>query len=234
KRALDEASALREPEARDLVKTREDHRDDVVVTIDPSDARDHDDALGVRSLGGGRHEVGIHIADVSWYVRPGSALDDEARARGTSCYLPAGAVPMLPERLSGELCSLKQGADRLALSVLAVVDERGRLHEYRFAACVIRSRARLSYERVQRALDGEEPLPGGLQEPVETLMKRARALRARRLAAGALELESTEVKAVVDDHGAPRALVRRPHLESHELVEEFMLLANRCVGEAAA
>jgi len=233
RRAEEEAAAFGEPDAR-ARKGREDRRDDLVVTIDPEDARDHDDALAVRSLAGGRHEVGIHIADVSSYVRPGSALDEEARARGTSCYLPGGARPMLPERLSGGLCSLREGADRLALSVLAVLDDAGRLHEYRFAACVIRSRARLSYEQAQRALDGEAPLPGGIQEPVETLMRLARVLRARRMAAGALQLESSEVKAVVDERGEPLELVRRPHLESHELVEEFMLLANRCVGEAAA
>ena len=233
RRAAEEAAALREPDAREL-DAREDRRGDVVVTIDPADARDHDDALSVRALEGGRHEVGIHIADVSWYVRPGSGLDAEARARGTSCYLPGGAVPMLPERLSGDLCSLREGVDRLALSVFAVLDERGRLHEYRFAASVVRSRARLTYEEVQRSLDGEARLAGELEAPAATLMKLARALRASRVAAGALELESAEVKVVVDERGAPLELVRRPHLESHELVEEFMLLANRCVGETAA
>src|SRR6185436_10942600 len=160
--------------------------------------------------------------------------DREARARGTSCYLPGGVVPMLPERLSGDLCSLREGADRLALSVFATLDESGRLHGYRFAATVIRSRAKLSYEQVQAELDGDEPLAPALQEPLATLMKLARQLRARRLAVGALQLESVEVKAVVDEKGETLRLERRPHLESHELVEEFMLLANRCVGEAAA
>ncbi len=228
-----EAEGFREPGSREL-HGREDRREDLVVTIDPEDARDHDDALAVKALAGGRHEVGIHIADVSWYVRPGSALDDEARARGTSCYLPGGVIPMLPERLSAGLCSLGEGKDRLALSVLAVLDERGVLHEYRFAACVIRSRARLTYEQVQAALDGQAPLPGGQQDAVATLVKLARALRRRRFAVGALAIESPEVKAVVDTRGHTLAMVRRPHLESHELVEEFMLLANRCVGEAAA
>src|SRR5262249_43216907 len=137
-------------------------------------------------------------------------------------------------RLSGDLCSLRDGADRLALSVFATLDDKGQLHEYRFAATAIRSRASLSYERVQRALDGAEPLPLAVHDSVGTLMRLARALPRRRLAAGALQLESVEVKAVVDEHGETLAMVRRPHLESHELVEEFMLLANRCVGEAAA
>ena len=227
-----EAKAFREPDEREL-RGREDRRADLVVTIDPQDARDHDDAIAVKALDGGRYEVGIHIADVSWYVRPGTALDDEARERGTSCYLPGGVVPMLPESLSADLCSLRDGVDRLTLSVFVTLDERGTLHEFRFAACVIRSRASLSYEQVQRALDGEAPLSGELQPAVVTLMRLARALRTRRFAVGALAIESLEVKAVVDEHGHTLAMVRRPHLESHELVEEFMLLANRCVGEAA-
>ena len=231
--ALAEAQALHEPGERER-RGREDHREDVVFTIDPEDARDHDDALALRVLPEGRFEVGVHIADVSCYVRPDSALDAEACERGTSCYLPGGVVPMLPERLSGDLCSLREGADRLVLSVFATLDARGELHGYRFAEGVIRSRARLTYEQVQRALDGGKKLPPALQAPVEQLMKLARALRARRRAVGALELESVEVRAEVDERGVPLRLVRRAHLESHELVEEFMLLANRCVGEAAA
>jgi ribonuclease R len=231
--AVAEAGAFAEPGARDFA-AREDHRDDLVVTIDPEDARDHDDAIAVRDLGHGRFEVGIHIADVSHYVQPGSTLDDEARARGTSCYLPGGVIPMLPERLSADLCSLRDGVDRLALSVFAQLDEQGRLHEFRFAESVIRSRASLAYEQVQRALDGESVLPPEQQAAVGTLMRLARTLRARRFAVGALQIESLEVKAVVDEHGETTAMVRRAHLESHELVEEFMLLANRCVGEAGA
>ncbi len=228
-----EAAAFHDPGEREC-RGREDRRDDRVATIDPADARDHDDALAVRPAGEGRFEVGIHIADVSWYVRPGSALDAEARARGTSCYLPGGVVPMLPERLSGDLCSLREGADRLALSVFATLDARGELHGYRFAETVIRSRARLTYEQVQAALEGGTRLPEGLQAPVEQLLRLARVLRARRFRVGALQLESAEVRAEVDERGEPLRLVRRPHFESHELVEEFMLLANRCVGEAAA
>ena len=228
-----EAAALHEPVERER-RGREDRREDLVMTIDPEDARDHDDALAIRPLPEGRVEVSIHIADVSHYVKPGSALDAEARARGTSCYLPGGVVPMLPERLSGDLCSLREGADRLALSVFATLDAKGELHGYRFGETLIRSRARLTYEQAQAAMEGGPPLPAGLQGPVEQLLKLARVLRARRMAVGALQLESSEVRAEVDTRGVPLRLVRRPHLESHELVEEFMLLANRCVGEAAA
>ncbi len=228
-----EAATFGEPGEREFAG-RLDLRERLVLTIDPADARDHDDALSVRSLGHGRWEVGIHIADVGWYVREGGAIDAEARERGTSVYLPGGAIPMLPERLSADLCSLRDGVDRLALSVLAVIDEEGVLHEYRFAETVIRSRASLAYEQVEDALHGGAPLPHGQQEAVRHLMELARRLRARRHTVGALAIESPEVKAVVDASGQVLRIERRPHLESHELVEEFMLLANRCVGEAGA
>ena len=210
---------------------REDLRDRLVFTIDPEDARDHDDALSWRSLGHGRHEVGIHIADVSHYVAPDSALDREARARGLSCYLPGGVVPMLPERLSADLCSLRENEDRLALSVIVELDERAGLHATRFSETVIRSRHRLSYEDVQSAWEGSGAgLPRPTLEALERLRSLAHGLRARRWTAGALDLDVPEVKAWVDERGVPVRLERRPHLESHELIEEFMLLANRCVG----
>ena len=230
---LEEAEAFSEPAAEDL-EGRLDLREQLVFTIDPEDARDHDDALSIRRVGAHRWEVGIHIADVSHYVRPGTALDAEARERGTSCYLPGGVVPMLPERLSADLCSLRDGVDRLALSALVLLDDDAVLHEYRFAATVIRSRAKLSYERVEDALKGGEALPHSQQQAVEHLMTLARRMRERRFAVGALAIESPEVKARVDASGNTIAIERRPHLESHELVEEFMLLANRCVGEAGA
>ena len=233
KEAEAEAAAHHEPRVAERAG-RLDLRDELVVTIDPEDARDHDDALSLRALSPGRWQVGIHIADVSHYVRPGSALDAEARARGTSCYLPGGVVPMLPERLSADLCSLRAGVDRLALSVLVTIDAEGVLHEYRFAQSVIRSQAKLSYEQVEAALHGGVPLPGEQQAFVMHLARLARLLRAQRLAVGALALESPEVKAVVGPDGETITVERRPHLESHELIEEFMLLANRCVGEAGA
>ncbi|MFN8588568.1 MAG: RNB domain-containing ribonuclease [Candidatus Eisenbacteria bacterium] len=233
RQVLEAADAFAEPGAAER-RGRLDLRETLVFTVDPEDARDHDDALSIEPLDRGHWLVGIHIADVSHYVRPGSALDAEARERGTSCYLPGGVVPMLPERLSADLCSLREGVDRLALSVLVELDESGVLHEYRFAASVIRSRAKLSYERVEAALQGGDPLPSPLQDACARLMSLARRMRARRMAVGALAIESPEVKARVDEHGVPVAIERRPHLESHELVEEFMLLANRCVGEAGA
>ena len=228
-----EAARHHEPGPHET-RGRLDLRSELVFTIDPADARDHDDALSVRALEDGRFEVGIHIADVSHYVAPGSALDREARGRGTSCYLPGGVVPMLPERLSSDLCSLCEGRDRLALSVLVELDAAGRRHRARFEETVIRSRYSLHYEEVQEALDGRSPRTPELQQALDRLRALAAALRARRRAGGALELEIPEVKAVVDDLGRPVAIQRRPHLESHELIEEFMLVANHCVGEEGA
>jgi ribonuclease R len=228
-----EAGAHGDPGARER-HGRLDLRGELVFTIDPEDARDHDDALSVRALGDGRFEVGIHIADVSHYVPVGSALDAEALERGTSCYLPGGVVPMLPDALSGDLCSLRADRDRLALSVIAVLDDHGQLHDARFAESVVRSRHRLHYGEVQEALDRRRPFDQPLQSALETLLRVARGLRRRRLAAGALELDVPEVKAWVDARGFPERIERRPHLESHELIEEFMLLANHCVGAEGA
>ena len=228
-----EAAAHSEPGARER-HGRLDLRQELVFTIDPEDARDHDDALSVSPLAPGRFEVGIHIADVSHYVPAGSALDLEAEARGTSCYLPGGVVPMLPEALSSDLCSLRPDRDRLALSVFVELDRDGRLFGYRFAESVVRSRHRLHYGEVQEALEHTRAVDAPLLKALETLMQLARGLRRRRLAGGALELEVPEVKAWVDERGVPWKLERRAHLESHELIEEFMLLANRCVGEEGA
>ena len=228
-----EAAAHHAPGAAER-RGRLDLRDRLAFTIDPEDARDHDDALSVRPHGAGRWEVGIHIADVSHYVASGSVLDHEAQLRGTSVYLPGAVVPMLPERLSADLCSLRPECDRLTLSVLVVLDGHGVLHGVRFVEAVFRSRHRLHYGEVQEAMEGRTLLPAELQRAIETLVSLARALRARRRAAGALDLDVPEVKAWVDDRGRPLRIERRQHLESHELIEEFMLLANRCVGSEGA
>jgi ribonuclease R len=228
--AVHEAEAHREPGPREL-EGRTDLRGRLVFTIDPEDAQDHDDALSVEAHSPHLHEVGIHIADVSHYVRPGSALDEEAQARGTSTYLPGGALPMLPPSLSGDLCSLRPGRDRLALSVFVVLDRAGRRHGVRFEETIVHSRHRLHYAEVQEMLERRRTASAELLSALEALRSLARALRAHRLARGALELDVPEVKAWVDPDGVPVRIERREHLESHELIEEFMLLANRCVGE---
>ena len=226
---LEAADAIPEPGEREIAG-REDLRDLLVFTIDPDDARDHDDALSVGPGAAGGWEVGIHIADVSHYVTPDSPIDLEARSRGTSCYLPGGVFPMLPEHLSANVCSLVPGRDRLALSVFAEVDAEGIPISARFAESVIRSAHRLAYGDVQEVFEGRRTYPEPLQQALETLRPIARALRQKRLAAGALELEIPEVKVRVDEAGVPIRMERRVQKESHQLVEEFMLLANRCVG----
>jgi ribonuclease R len=163
-------------------------------------------------------------------VKEDSALDREAELRGTSCYLPGGVVPMLPEHLSADLCSLRPGRDRLALSVLVDLDAQGHAHSVRFVESVIHSRHRLHYGQVQEAFDGGGELEAEVSGALATLRDLARALRRRRFAHGALALEVPEVKVWVDGRGMPVRIERRPHLESHELIEEFMLLANQCVG----
>jgi len=228
-----EAAACREPDAREIGR-REDCRDRLIFTIDPEDAKDHDDALSVTALSLKRWEVGIHIADVSHYVRPGSGLDSEARARGTSTYLPGAVVPMLPERLSADLCSLKPDRDRLALSVFVELEANGRVFAIRFAETVLRSRHRLHYGEVQEVIEGRRRVDRALHLALVTLRDLARGLRAKRRAQGALELDVPEVKVWVDDNGDPLKIERREHLESHELIEEFMLLANRVVGAEGA
>jgi ribonuclease R len=228
-----EATRFTEPGARERAG-RTDLRDQLVFTIDPEDAKDHDDALSIETLEKDRVRVGIHIADVSHYVKPGSALDREARLRGTSTYLPGGVVPMLPHGLSSDLCSLRPDRDRLALSVMAELDRAGGVHDVRFAETVIRSRHRLHYREVQEHFDGKRRFDSALEDALHRLRAVARALRARRRALGSLELEIPEVKAWVDANGEVVKLERRQHLESHELIEEFMLLANRCVGAEGA
>jgi ribonuclease R len=210
---------------------REDARGELVLTIDPADAKDHDDALSIRPAPHGGWEVGIHIADVSHYVRPGSALDREARSRGTSTYLADTVYPMLPAALSAGLCSLVEGEDRLAVSVYARFDGAGEVRGTRVAESVIRSRASLSYDRAWEMIrDGSGDVPDALR----ALDALAKGMRARRLEGGGLELDLPEIRATLDAAGAPRSFDERRALPTHGLIEEFMLLANRVVGGRAA
>ncbi len=209
---------------------REDFRDTLVFTIDPADAKDHDDALSVRPLGEGLWEVGIHIADVSAYVERGGAIDLEALNRGTSVYLVDRVVPMLPHALSAGACSLRPDEDRLAVSVLATLDAQGRLREHRFRRTVIRSRHRLAYEDVQAVLDGGEGPDAETSMAIKTLDTLARALRRKREERGSIDFDLPEARVILDEDGAPVDIVRVQRLSSHRLVEDFMLLANEVVA----
>lgn len=207
---------------------RRDFRGTPTFTIDPEDAKDFDDALSVRPLDGGKFEVGVHIADVSAYVRKGSAIDKEAAKRGTSVYLVDRTIPMLPPELSEDLCSLTPEADKLAFSVVFTIDSTGEVYDSWIGPTIIHSHKRFSYREAQEILDKGEGL---LYRELSFFMKLARSLRQERLAHGGLEIETDEVKVELDTSGKPVRLYRAPHYETHHLIEELMLLANRTVAK---
>jgi len=212
---------------------RKDRRDLNVFTIDPADAKDHDDALSLRSLGDESWEVGIHIADVSHFVRPGDDVDLEAFKRGTSVYLVDRVIPMLPHELSTDACSLLPDKDRFAVSVFAVVDSTGHIREARFERTEIRSRHKLSYEEAQAVLDRRTSIDPETDEALRTLAALAEILREKRKERGSLDFDLPEVRVLLDEGGEPVSILRVERLESHRLVEAFMLLANEIVAREA-
>jgi len=209
---------------------RVDRRDLLVYTIDPPDARDHDDALSVTPVKGGVWEVGIHIADVSHFVREGSPLDMEAYRRGTSVYLVDQVVPMLPETLSADLCSLKDGVDRLAFSLFLTLDMEGRVRDHRFERTLIRSRHSLNYDQVHEVLEGEGTIDPETDESIRTLDRLARGLRGRRRERGSLDFDLPEARVVLGEDGSPVDIRKVVQLDSHRLIEDFMILANEVVA----
>ena len=211
---------------------RVDRTDEWVVTIDPADAKDHDDAISVRPLPGGDTEVGVHIADVAHYVDLGGPLDREARSRGTSVYLVDRVIPMLPEELSNGLCSLVADEPRPTVSVILTIDSSGRVGDTRLERTLIRNRRGLSYEEAQAILDRSESVSAEIDELVRRGAAVARALKERRLERGALDLDFPEARIVLDDQGVPVDSTERPRLESHGLIEELMLAANEAVARA--
>src|SRR6478752_3623407 len=225
KAVLEEASAI--PETVTLLDRREDLRQQFIVTIDPDDARDFDDAIQVEEIKGG-WQLGVHIADVSAYVRPGSALDREAQRRGNSVYLPDRVIPMLPERLSNGVCSLNPHVDRLTHSVFLQFDRNGRMRQSRFARTVIRSAHRLTYKKAFAIL--KNPARDELDERLHTAWKLAALLRKKRFEHGSLDLDMPEVKVVIDKKGKPIRFERVENDESHQLIEELLLAANEAVA----
>lgn len=218
----------------DEIRRRRDMRDTFTFTIDPADAKDFDDALSFRSLGEGKYEVGVHIADVTHYVKPDTAVNDEAYSRGTSVYLVDRTIPMLPEILSNNICSLRPNEDKLTFSVVFEIDDKAHVLKYKICPTVIRSDFRLSYDEAQEILDTvdatDTPTEQPLAEALGTLNKLARILRRRRMDAGAVSFERDEVKFDLDDKGHPLAIHLKPSTEANFLIEEFMLLANRTVA----
>jgi ribonuclease R len=215
------------------LEAREDLRDRLIFTIDPADAKDHDDALSLEPLGDGGWRVGIHIADVSHYVREGSALDGEAAERGTSVYLVDRVVPMLPHALSSGICSLVPNEDRLTLSIFVDLDAQGVVGGHRLARAVIRSRHKLAYEQAQDVLDGKLQLDPDTDETLRRLRDVARQLRAARVARGSIDFDLPEARVVLNASGEPTDIQRVLRLESHRLIEDFMLLANEVVARKA-
>jgi ribonuclease R len=213
-------------------EVRVDRTDLLVLTIDPADAKDHDDALSLREAGEGRWEVGVHIADVGSFVPEGGPVDREALARGTSVYLVDRTIPMLPERLSGDVCSLREGVERAAISVFLTLDASGRVHERRFERTKILSRRRLSYEQVQQVLDGRSSLGDAIDQALRGLDDLARVVRQARFERGALDLDLPEARVILDADGVPQDVRKIERLESHRVVEDFMILANEAVAAA--
>jgi ribonuclease R len=224
---LDQVKGISETiDARQL-NGREDLREQFVVTIDPDDARDFDDAIHVEKIGSG-WRLGIHIADVAAYVEPDSPLDREARRRGNSVYLPDRVIPMLPERLSNGVCSLNPGVDRLTHSVFIHFDKRGTIKSARFARSVIRSANRLTYKQAYVILSAAPS--DQLSERLHLAWELAALLRQKRFEHGSLDLDFPEVKVRVDKEGHPIKLERIENDKSHQLIEEFMLAANEAVA----
>ena len=210
------------------IKNRHDYRGVPTFTIDPADAKDFDDALSVQKLKNGLWEVGVHIADVTWYVKPESLLEEEAYNRATSVYLVDRVVPMLPEKLSNGVCSLRPNEDKLCFSAVFQLDDKGMvLHEW-FGRTIIHSDRRFSYEEAQQVIETGK---GDLKDEILTLDRLAKKLRETRFASGSIGFDRVEVKFEIDQNGKPLSVYFKESKDSNKLIEEFMLLANKRVAE---
>ena len=209
------------------VKNRKDFRNTTTFTIDPLDAKDFDDAISFSVLENGNLEIGVHIADVSHYVTPGSPMDVEALKRSNSVYLADRVIPMLPEQLSNLACSLRPNEDKYTFSAVFEMDENGKIYERWFGKTAIHSNRRFTYEEAQEIIEGAE---GDYKDEILTLDKIAKTLRKVRLSDGAMNIESEEVRFKMDDEGYPEEIVVKTSKDAHKLVEEFMLLANKNIA----
>ena len=207
---------------------REDFRDVVTSTIDPKDAKDLDDALSIRNLKPGLWEVGVHIADVSHYVKEGSIIDKEAVKRATSVYLVDRTIPMLPERLCNFICSLRPDEEKLAYSVIFDMNDKAEVKNFRIRHTVIKSNRRFTYEEAQQIIETGE---GDYKEEILELNRLAQILREKRMSAGSINFDRCEVKFEIDENGKPLSVYFKVSKEANKLIEEFMLLANRTVAE---
>ncbi|RMI03753.1 MAG: ribonuclease R [Calditrichaeota bacterium] len=225
----EEAAQIRLNISPEEVARRLDLRDEIVFTIDPEDAKDFDDAVSLEKLENGNYRLGVHIADVSHFVKEGSKLDEEAMRRGTSVYLVDRVIPMLPEHLSNQLCSLQPHEDRLTFSCIMEITPEGEVVKYDIRESIINSKRRFTYEEVQAILDDEnstDPFAPVLRE----MHRLSRILRERRFRSGSIDFDTPEVKFVLDEAGRPVDIVPLQRLHSHEMIEEFMLMANQTVA----
>lgn len=225
--ALEEAARIPDVPDSKEIKRREDFREMLTFTIDPVDAKDFDDALSFRSLASGYYEVGVHIADVSYYVKPDTALDQDAYDRATSVYLPDRVLPMLPEHLSNQLCSLRPEEEKFTFSAIFTINKKGKVKDYRIAKTVIRSDRRFTYEEAQEIIEGKKDQ---YSKEILVLDSIAKALRAERFAKGAINFSSSEVRFKLDENAVPVGIVVKESKDAHKLIEEFMLLANKYVA----
>lgn len=210
------------------VEEREDFRDVFTMTIDPADAKDFDDALSIRKITNASWEIGVHIADVTHYIKPGDIIDTEAQKRATSIYLVDRTIPMLPERLSNGLCSLRPNEDKLCFSVIFEMNDKGEVLKHRIVKTIINSDVRLSYQEAQALIETEK---GDYSRDVLVMNNLAIQLRARRFENGAINFERYEVRFNLDEKGKPLGVYFVESKEANHLIEEFMLLANRTVAE---
>ncbi len=225
---LEEAERLPDVLDADEIKKRKDCREIRTFTIDPVDAKDFDDAISIRKLSNGIYEIGVHIADVSYYVHPETELDEEAYKRATSVYLPDRVNPMLPERISNELCSLRPHEDKFTFSAIFQMNAKGEIKQYWLGRTVIHSDHRFTYEDVQEIIETKE---GKFAEDILLLNDFAQKMRKKRFSKGAINFSSQEVRFKLDEKGKPVGIVVKESKEAHQLIEEFMLLANRTVAE---
>ncbi len=214
--------------SKEEIAKRRDIRGTLTVTIDPFDAKDFDDAISIKELPNGRYEIGVHIADVSHYVREGSALDKEAKKRGCSIYLVDRTIPMLPEVLSNDVCSLNPHEDKLSFSAIFEMDEKGEVHDRWFGRTVMNSDHRFTYEDAQESLDSKS---GKYFKELTILNNIAKILQKEKFNRGAIEFEQEEIKFKLDSEGKPVGVYKKARLDTHKLVEEYMLLANREVAK---
>lgn len=217
-------------------RTRVDFRDKICFTIDPWDAKDHDDAVSLEKLDSGNYLLGVHIADVSYYVKENSRLDKEALSRGNSVYLADRVIPMLPERLSNQICSLRPEEEKLTYSCLMEIDPKGKVIKYRIAKSLIQSRAKLNYDEVQAFFDTGKSNKNlsGLEQTLKEMLKLSQILHQKRIAKGSLDFDLPEAKVLMGKDGRVLDIFKQERLESHRLIEEFMLLANQCVAKYAS